>query len=165
MNNVNMNQNKTIKVQPRGTDTSGSHKERVILEHIFKQQGITDYELTDADGWARYDAIFTKGNRTWIAEMKNRSCKSTAYSEIYLDVSKVHWLIDEAKKRDMKPLFIAVFADNKYMTMDLTNVPATCSKKITETYRSTADDHRMRTASLYLIPIKGLKDLNMPEQP
>lgn len=64
----------------------------------------------------------------------------------------------------MKPLFIAVFADNKYMTMDLTNVPATCPKKVIQTYTSTADDHRLRDAYVYLLPIKGLKDLDMPEK-
>ena len=91
--------NKTIKVQPRGTDTSGSHKEREILEHIFSKHDITEYEFTDPNGWARYDTIFKKGDKTYIAEMKNRSCKSTKSATIILDVSKVHWLINEAKKK------------------------------------------------------------------
>jgi hypothetical protein len=161
MNSVNSNQQRQIKVQPRGTDTSGSHKERLVLEHIFKKTKVTDYEFTDPNGWARYDAIARIDGKEYMIELKNRNIKSTQYNTIILDEGKVKWMIEECKRTNRIPIFIATFADDKYIGINLFNALNTATKSEVSTPISTADDHRKIKKTMCYFKISNVKELGL----
>lgn len=130
-----------------------SRKEREILEHLFRKNDVTEYMFTDEKGHERYDAEFTKGDRTFVVEFKNRAVKSDAFTTTLIEQSKVNYLLDKAKRENKVPLLMIAFTDNKYLQFDL--------RRVKESYKGTRACNKttaVRTdkvdKSVYLIPIR-----------
>lgn len=105
------------------TSFDSSNYEREVLTKIFEQKGITEYEFSDSDSWARYDVIFTTASgKKYIAEIKNREITSDKFKTTVLESKKVHWLCKEAKRLGVIPMYIATFTDHKYILFNLFNV-------------------------------------------
>lgn len=97
-----------------------SKKERVILTKFFEKVNVTNYTLSNEEGFDRFDAVIT-GNA--IIEIKIRSQASTTYPSTIIELSKFNFLREEGKRLKMIPLLFVYFdVDDILCIWDLNKV-------------------------------------------
>jgi len=94
-------------------------KERAILTKLFAQVGITDYYLTEAGSYKRYDFEFVKDGKTYIGDIKCRNIKSSTYKDSLINKGKIDFLVQEAYANNKVPLIIAAYTDDVVCTWSL----------------------------------------------
>jgi hypothetical protein len=84
-----------------------------LFAHKFQQQQ-TDFsfiEITPPKPYSydKYDMIIHTGNTNWLVEIKSRSCTSTQYKELLIEIRKYNDVLDAAYMKGHIPYYFNFF--------------------------------------------------------
>lgn len=121
------------------SDYEGAGRKKML--HLFKRQGITDFEFTDGqyDNW---DASYTAGTDTANVEIKNRDIPFDKYASEGYMIEQIKWnALMEAKERTgSEPLFFIFFQNGQGIWFNLSELDPKREWKEMWCTKSTAND-------------------------
>lgn len=136
-------------------------KEREVLDKVFANRGITDYEYTPAGTSIRHDFIFRTDGKEMIGDIKCRNIKSTAYADTLVDYSKIEYLVNTAAANGQVPFLFVHFTDNVVCVWDLEKELPKIRKEVKYCNRTTAVSSGKKDKVVAMINIKNAYKLSI----